>query len=80
MSEKAHEVEALALAMFAALPLYLTQTISFVPLAVFHAFMLAITLRVAAGKSPEVLPARVLDSRRPAPQSHGRNAAGGLLA
>lgn len=60
MSERAHEVEALALAIFAAVPLYLTQTISWVPLVVFHAFLLAVTLRVAAGKSAEVLPAKLM--------------------
>jgi len=60
MSERAHDVEALALAMFAAVPLYLTQTISYVPLAAFHLFLLAVTLRVAAGKSAEVLPAKLM--------------------
>ncbi len=60
MSERAHEVEALALAMFAAVPLYLTQTISYVPLVAFHAFLLIVTLRVAAGKSAEVVPAKLM--------------------
>ena len=60
MSERAHELEALALAMFAAVPLYLTQTISAAPLVVYHAVMLAITLRVAAGKSAEVVPAWIM--------------------
>jgi protein-glutamine gamma-glutamyltransferase len=60
MSERAREIEALALAMFAAVPLYLTQTISAVPLAVYHAVMLAIVLRVAAGKSAEVVPAWIM--------------------
>jgi transglutaminase-like putative cysteine protease len=60
MSERAHEVEALLLAMLAAVPLYLTQTISFPPLVVFHAVMLLMVLRVARGKSAEVVPARVM--------------------
>lgn len=60
MSERAHDVEALILAMFAAVPLYVTQAISIFPLIVFHAVMLAITLRVAAGKDPEVVPARIM--------------------
>jgi transglutaminase-like putative cysteine protease len=60
MSERAHEVEALLLAMLAAVPLYLTQTTSFVPVALFHAVMLAIVLRVAAGKDPAVVPAMVM--------------------
>jgi transglutaminase-like putative cysteine protease len=60
MSERAHEIEALALAMFAAVPLYLTQTISAIPVAAFHAVMLAIVLRVAAGKSAEVVPAWIM--------------------
>ncbi|HKS23000.1 MAG TPA: transglutaminaseTgpA domain-containing protein [Thermoanaerobaculia bacterium] len=60
MSERAHEIEALALAMFAAVPLYLTQTIGPVPIVVYHAVMLAIVLRVAAGKSAEVVPAWIM--------------------
>jgi transglutaminase-like putative cysteine protease len=60
MSEKAHEVEALLLAMLAAVPLYWTQTISFFPLLVYHAVMAAIVVRVAAGKGPEVVPAKVM--------------------
>lgn len=56
MTPKAREIETLLLAMFAAVPLYLTQAIGFVPLAIFHAFMTAVVLRVAAGKGPELVP------------------------
>jgi len=60
MSEKAHDVEALLLAMLAAVPLYVTQTVSFVPVALFHAAMLVMTLRVAAGKDPAFVPPLVM--------------------
>jgi transglutaminase-like putative cysteine protease len=60
MSERAHELEALALAMLAAVPLYVTQTISAPPLLVFHAVLLLMAIRVAAGKSPEVVPVAVM--------------------
>jgi len=60
MSERAHEIEALVLAMFAAVPLYVTQTISPIPLIAFHAAMLAITISVATGHGPEVIPAKVM--------------------
>src|SRR5207245_2057897 len=43
-------------AMFAAAPLYVTQTISAVPLMVYHAAMLLITIRVARGRSAEIVP------------------------
>lgn len=60
MSERAHDVEALVLAMLAAVPLYLTQTVSFIPVALFHAAMLVVVARVAAGKDPAFLPPKVL--------------------
>jgi transglutaminase-like putative cysteine protease len=60
MSERAHDVEALLLAMLAAVPLYLTQTVSFVPVALFHVAMLLMTLRVAAGKDPAFVPPMVM--------------------
>ncbi len=46
--------------MFAAIPLYATQTISAPSLLAFHAMMLAIAVRVARGKGPEVVPAIVM--------------------
>jgi len=60
MSERAHEIEALVLAMFAAVPLYFTQTISAIQLIFFHAAMLAITISVALGRGPEVIPAKLM--------------------
>ena len=60
MSERAHEIEALVLAMFAAVPLYFTQTISAVPLILFHVAMPAITISVATGRGPEVIPAKAM--------------------
>jgi transglutaminase-like putative cysteine protease len=46
--------------MFSAIPLYVTQTVSVIGLLIFHALMLAITLRVYFGKGPEVIPAKVM--------------------
>jgi len=60
MSERAHELEALLLAMFAAVPLYVTQTISAAPVALFHAAMLLIVVQVARGKSPAIVPAEIM--------------------
>ncbi|HYO76726.1 MAG TPA: transglutaminase domain-containing protein, partial [Thermoanaerobaculia bacterium] len=60
MSRKARELETLLLAMFAALPLYVTNAIGKFPVALFHVAMGAICLRVAMGKGPELLPARVM--------------------
>ena len=54
------ELELLFLTMFAALPLYVTETISALWLLAFHAVMLAITVRVFFGKGPEVIPAVVM--------------------
>ena len=54
------ELETLALAMFAAVPLYFTFAISLVALIVFHAFMTAIVIRVATGRSPELIPAGLM--------------------
>jgi transglutaminase-like putative cysteine protease len=53
-------LELLFLAMFSAIPLYVTQTISMFPLLAFHAAMLAITLRVFFNKGPEVIPSAVM--------------------
>ena len=54
------EIELLFLAIFAAVPLYATQAISPVPLIVFHVLMIAVTARVAFGKSPDVIPLAVM--------------------
>ncbi|HEY0142575.1 MAG TPA: transglutaminase domain-containing protein [Thermoanaerobaculia bacterium] len=60
MSRRGREIETLLLAMFAALPLYLTQVIGMTPLIAFHVFMGLVVLRVVAGKSPELVPAKVM--------------------
>ncbi|HEX2122792.1 MAG TPA: transglutaminaseTgpA domain-containing protein [Thermoanaerobaculia bacterium] len=60
MTRRARELEALLLAMFAAVPLYFTFAIGKAPLIAFHAAMAGIALRVAAGKGPELIPAPVM--------------------
>jgi protein-glutamine gamma-glutamyltransferase len=55
MSARRHDIEALLLPMFAALPLYATQTIGVAPLLVFHTVMAAMIVRVARGKGPDVI-------------------------
>jgi len=60
MSARRREIELLLLPMLAAVPLYVTQTISLPPLLIFHALMAAMAMRVAAGKSPEIVPALVM--------------------
>jgi hypothetical protein len=55
-----YELELLFLTIFAALPLYATQAISATPLLVFHAVMIAVAIRVAMGKGPEVIPGIVM--------------------
>jgi len=54
------DLELLFLAMFAAVPLYVTQAISVMPVLLFHAVLLAIAVRVALGKGPEVVPPMVM--------------------
>jgi transglutaminase-like putative cysteine protease len=54
------ELELLFLTMFAAIPLYATQAVSAPPLVAFHVMLLAIALRVARGKGPEVIPPAVM--------------------
>jgi transglutaminase-like putative cysteine protease len=56
MSARAREIELLLLTMFAAVPLYGTQTISTAPLLAFHLVMAGIAARVATGKGPELIP------------------------
>lgn len=58
--DRRSEIELLLLTMFAAVPLYGTQTIGAPPLLVFHAAMAAIVARVAMGKSAAVIPAPVM--------------------
>ena len=55
-SLRTRELEMLFLTMFAAVPLYGTQVISFAPLIVFHLVMSLIALRVATGHDPDLLP------------------------
>jgi protein-glutamine gamma-glutamyltransferase len=54
------ELEMLLLTMFAAVPLYLTQTIGPGPLVAFHVVMAGIVIRVAMGKSPELIPSLIM--------------------
>ncbi len=54
------DLELLFLTMFAAVPLYVTQAISVMPLLAFHVMLLAIAVRVAFGKGPEVVPPMVM--------------------
>lgn len=60
MSRRAREIETLLVAMFAAAPLYVTGAVGIMPVALFHAVMLGIVVRVAAGKGPELIPASLL--------------------
>jgi transglutaminase-like putative cysteine protease len=60
MTRRARELETLLLAMFAAVPLYFTNAIGKTSLLLFHGAMLLILLRVLAGRTPEILPARVM--------------------
>ncbi|HYR27368.1 MAG TPA: hypothetical protein VEU30_02825, partial [Thermoanaerobaculia bacterium] len=60
MPPRARELETLGLAMFAAVPLYFTAAISAAPVVLFHLFMLAVVLRVLSGRSPELVPGKVM--------------------
>jgi len=60
MTRRSRELETLLLSMFAAVPLYFTFAISIYSLVPFHLFMAAIVLRVALGKGPELIPARIM--------------------
>jgi transglutaminase-like putative cysteine protease len=59
-AQRSRELETLLLAMFAAVPLYFTYAISIVSLVLFHIFMVAIVVRVAMGRSPELIPAPLM--------------------
>ena len=60
LPDRRREIELLLLTMFAAVPLYGTQTVSAPPLIIFHLAMAAIALRVAMGKGPELIPAPIM--------------------
>lgn len=60
MSARRHDIEALLLPMFAALPLYLTRAAGLLPLFVFHAVMTGMVIRVARGKGPDLIPGAVM--------------------
>lgn len=60
MTRRARELETLLLAMFAAVPLYFTYAISQLSLILFHLVMAAVVLKVAFGRGPELIPARVM--------------------
>lgn len=59
-STRARELETLLLTMFAAVPLYATAAIGIPPVIVFHAVMIGIAIRVATGRSPELIPAAAM--------------------
>ena len=60
MTPRRREIETLLLTSFAAVPLYATFAIGIAPLLMFHAVMGGIILRVALGKSPELIPAPIM--------------------
>jgi len=60
MTPARREIETLLLTSFAAVPLYATNAVGVLPLVMFHAVMAGIILRVARGKSPELIPAPVM--------------------
>src|SRR5262245_8116383 len=60
MSARRREIELILLAMLAAVPLYVTQTIRMAPVLVFHVLMAAMLVRFTAGRGPEIIPASVM--------------------
>jgi transglutaminase-like putative cysteine protease len=60
MTQRMREIELLALTIFAAIPLYGTQTISAPPLIAFHLTMAAIVARVLTGRSPQLIPSPIM--------------------
>lgn len=60
MTRRMREVETLLLTMFAAVPLYFTSAIGRLPVGLFHLAMTGIVVRVALGRGPDILPARVM--------------------
>lgn len=60
MNPRPREIEMLLLTALAAVPLYATQAVGPIPLAIFHAVIAAMIVRVARGKSPEIIPEPVM--------------------
>jgi len=60
MNRKHREIELLVLTMFAAVPLYFTFSVSIAALVIFHVILGAIAVRVAMGKGPALIPARLM--------------------
>ena len=60
MSWRAREIESLLLTMFTAVPFYATHTIGIAPLLLFHGVMAAMVIRIATGRSAEIIPAAVM--------------------
>jgi transglutaminase-like putative cysteine protease len=60
MHPQRREIELLLLTAFAAVPLYATQAAGIVPIAIFHAVLIAMIVRVARGKTPEIVPEGVM--------------------
>ncbi len=60
MTRKARELETLLLSVFAAVPLYFTNVVGKMPVLAFQVTMGLIGLRVAMGKGPDLLPARIM--------------------
>lgn len=60
MTRKARELETLAMTAFAAVPLYLTEAVGLASLVVFHVVMVAMMIRVAAGRGPDLLPIPIM--------------------
>jgi transglutaminase-like putative cysteine protease len=56
MPPRAREIELLLLTGFAAIPFYATHAVGILPVVLFHLGLLAIVLRVASGRTPELLP------------------------
>jgi transglutaminase-like putative cysteine protease len=60
MNPRPREIEMLLLTAFAAVPLYATQAVSAASLILFHTVISAMIVRVAMGKSPEIIPEPVM--------------------
>lgn len=60
MTPKAREIETLAMTAFAAVPLYVTNAVGIASLLAFHAVLVAMMIRVAAGKSAEIIPSTLM--------------------
>src|SRR2546428_1668367 len=60
MPDRRREIELLLLTMLAAVPLDARQAAAAAPLLIFHGVMAAMAIRVALGRSPELVPAPVM--------------------